>query len=194
MTKISPEIASWAEEVSHAVFRVSALVSHPRVRFELEGAAVGLVASLDAESIDKLERLVRLGEIIGFIKPVNASVLLRELKNLESAILEPIASGEDIDLEEIFEKPEKPSFGGGNRQSAIMEHIRQLPNGCRMRDLVAQFPEVSERTLRYDLQNLVASGLVTRVGTQGPTSFFRAEPHGRSFGEKSVTKGEIIAL
>ena len=51
-----------------------------------------------------------------------------------------------------------------------------------MRDLLIKFPEVSERTLRNDLQDLNAEGLVERLG-KGAFSSFRA-----------VTKHEIIAL
>ncbi len=68
------------------------------------------------------------------------------------------------------------------RQSAILEFIRQLPSGCRMKDLATRFPEVSERTLRNDLQTLSAEGFLERIG-KGPFGSFRA-----------VTKQEIIAL
>ena len=41
------------------------------------------------------------------------------------------------------------------RQSAVINRIKQgNGNGCRLKDLLAEFPDVSERTLRYDLQRL----------------------------------------
>lgn len=59
------------------------------------------------------------------------------------------------------------------RQSAILEKIRQSANGqIQLKDLIAAFPEVSERTMRYDLQKLCAQGLVERVGTGGPGSYY----------------------
>lgn len=58
------------------------------------------------------------------------------------------------------------------RQSAILEQMRQK-NDCRIKDLQGSFPEVSERTLRYDLQSLVEQGLIARVGSGGPGTYYR---------------------
>ena len=137
---------------------------------------------------------------------MNAEVLYRELDKLSSAIQSvihesAIGNDEEVDLEEVFaelacgepvepnsatsgneEKDEEISPHIANRQSAILEFIRQLPNGCRMRDLTGRFPEVSERTIRNDLQALLGERLIERAG-KGPFSSFRA-----------VTKQEIIAL
>jgi len=59
-----------------------------------------------------------------------------------------------------------------NRQSAIIEKIRQSGN-CRMGELIAAFPEVSERTIRYDIQSLVVKGTIERVGTGGVATFYK---------------------
>ena len=95
-----------------------------------------------------------------------------------------------VHKQEDEEKDIKINSNIANRQSAILSFIRQstsgrdgLPNGCRMRDLIVKFPEVSERTLRNDLHDLTTEGLVERVGSQGPFASFRG-----------VTKKEIIAL
>ena len=67
--------------------------------------------------------------------------------------------------------------GSGNgitatiRQSAILEKIRQSRN-LPLKDIIAAFPEVSERTMRYDLQKLCAQGLIERVGNGGPASYY----------------------
>jgi hypothetical protein len=58
------------------------------------------------------------------------------------------------------------------RQSAIVQKIRQSGN-CRMKDVIETFPEVSERTLRYDLERLVTEGVVEKVGQGGPSTFYR---------------------
>ena len=58
------------------------------------------------------------------------------------------------------------------RQSAILERIRQFGN-CRLKEIQEFIPKVSERTLRYDLQDLVDQGLVERVGSGGPATFYR---------------------
>jgi DeoR/GlpR family transcriptional regulator of sugar metabolism len=58
------------------------------------------------------------------------------------------------------------------RQSAILERIRQN-NNCRLKDVQEWLSDVSERTIRYDLQNLIGQGLVERLGNGGPATFYR---------------------
>lgn len=58
------------------------------------------------------------------------------------------------------------------RQSQIISAIRRNPN-ARMRDLLAALPGVSERTIRYDLERLVASGKIEREGVGGPATWYR---------------------
>ncbi|MCL5017579.1 MAG: DeoR family transcriptional regulator [Patescibacteria group bacterium] len=53
------------------------------------------------------------------------------------------------------------------RQGLITDKIRQLGR-ANLKDLVARFPGVSERTLRYDIQKLCDQGLVEKVGNGGP--------------------------
>ena len=60
------------------------------------------------------------------------------------------------------------------RQSAIVEKIRQNVS-CRLKDLQEFFPDVSERTLRYDLQGLTAHGLIERVGSGGPSTYYQVK-------------------
>lgn len=64
-------------------------------------------------------------------------------------------------------------FAATMRQSAILEKIRQSPDGqTQLKDIIAAFPETSERTMRYDLQKLCSQGLVDRVGSGGPGSYY----------------------
>jgi hypothetical protein len=57
------------------------------------------------------------------------------------------------------------------RQSEILEKIRQLGQ-VFIKDLIAEFPDVSERTLRYDLQKLCNQNLIERVGNSGPSTYY----------------------
>lgn len=61
------------------------------------------------------------------------------------------------------------------RYDAVIEKIRQFGNesGCQLKDIIAAFPDVSERTLRYDLQRACEQGVMERVGNGGPTSYYR---------------------
>lgn len=91
---------------------------------------------------------------------------------------------EGISAESVqHEKPQSNivSVGSAIRQSAILDKIKVacsdvgvgvMSKGCRMKDLIAEFPDVSERTLRYDLQRLLQHGSVQRVGNGGPASYY----------------------
>jgi hypothetical protein len=59
-----------------------------------------------------------------------------------------------------------------NRQSAILERIKQN-NDCRLKDIQEILPNVSERTIRYDLQKLCEQGMVERVGNGGPGGYYK---------------------
>jgi hypothetical protein len=59
------------------------------------------------------------------------------------------------------------------RQSTILSRIRQSGN-CRLKDIQDVLPNISERTIRYDLQTLVEQNLVQRIGNAGPLVFYRA--------------------
>lgn len=59
-----------------------------------------------------------------------------------------------------------------DRQARIVAAIRQNPD-ARMRDLLTSLPGVSERTIRYDLERLVASGAIEREGIGGPATRYR---------------------
>ncbi len=64
-------------------------------------------------------------------------------------------------------------INGTIRQSAILEKIRQTDNRqTQLKDLLAAFPEVSERTMRYDLQRLCNQGILERIGSGGPGSYY----------------------
>jgi hypothetical protein len=66
------------------------------------------------------------------------------------------------------------SFNAAMRQSAILEKMRQSGN-CRLKELQELLPETSERTLRYDVQNLMEQGLVERIGGGGPATYYKAK-------------------
>jgi hypothetical protein len=241
-----------AREIAYALFRVSFYVKRADLRNRLDALAVELLESSARTGVDSsvgninwtlgvisaLDSLVRLGHSIYEIEPVNATILVRELDNLNSAIRqfgnspfgeqlpnldslfssqknvvqENTSSGasmsseqvevpatisnanielgsypEKVDLNEFdsFENQESVSKKGGSgintaiRQAAIINRIKSMPagrqdagSGCRLKDLLAEFPDVSERTIRYDLQRLCEQGIIERVGNGGPASYY----------------------
>lgn len=74
-------------EIAWAVFRCSALVRQPKLRVELENAAIGLISPFGyTANLEQLEHLIRLAEAIGELKSINAKVLYRELNGVLEAI------------------------------------------------------------------------------------------------------------
>lgn len=227
-----------AREISYSLIRICFYVKRTDLRVSIEGSAFELLensARLSADnnpenlnkalaSVSVLDSLIRLGHSIYEIEPVNATILVRELDGLNSAIRQfgnyPYGNEELPNVESFFSKvpatiesqpqvqvqeemqpmsadrikltdfssdtpqPLKISLtednnGSGNsainvaiRQSAIINKIKEN-NSCRLKDLITGFPDVSERTLRYDLQRLCGQGVIERVGNGGPASYYR---------------------
>ena len=101
----------------------------------------------------------------------NRKTISQEAANLRSSFIENGDNGIDVSTN-----------GNGNhspvkaaiRQTAILERIRQNGN-CRLRDIEDVLQEASERTIRYDLQNLVEKGLIERMGNGGPATFYKVK-------------------
>lgn len=254
-----------AREISYSLIRVCFYIKRIDLRLSIERLSFELLensARLSADnnpdnlnkslaSISVLDSLVRLGHSIYEIEPVNATVLVRELDGLNSAIRQfgnyPYGEEQLPNIESFFSKvpvavepqlqeqaqdQKQQGFSGGDkvnlmdfssdaqparpfaslneseendntaresgnsainaairspygrslegRQPAIINKIKDSnPSagsgqaGCRLKDLVAEFPDVSERTLRYDLQRLCGQGIIERVGNGGPASYYR---------------------
>ncbi len=81
----------------------------------------------------------------------------------------------DLEKEEVEESVDDTDIK--MRQSAITDLVKLTGEGnCRLKDVIAAFPDVSERTLRYDLQKLCDQGVIERVGSSGPGSFYHLKP------------------
>jgi len=200
----SEQVLNHTHDIAFAIFRVARAIKNFKLKTSLEDAAVELVSDLKKGTVDKLLILVRLAASVNELKPVNAEVLERELKKLNEEIYRSmIGSREDIDLAKFFAQIQESTISGnpsgnvsgnesGNhpaiekaskiddsitdRQAAIVEFICRFPDDCRMKDIVAAFPEVSERTLRNDIQGLISEGVVERIGNSGPYTSFKLVP------------------
>jgi hypothetical protein len=106
-----------------------------------------------------------------FSKPEVAARPEKAMRHAEAA------RGEEPAIEPApmrMEQMQRPSSNDSAiRQSAILARIRQSGN-CRLKDIQDVLPNISERTIRYDLQTLVEQNLVQRIGNAGPLVFYRA--------------------
>jgi hypothetical protein len=172
-----------------------------------------------ARSLRVVECLVKFGGDVGMIGTPNVDVMTREIFALDAAIAErkTVAKTDEVNVAEIFSKPEdaprsvgepradepatepapmrmeqmprQPSNDSAIRQSAILARIRQSGN-CRLKDIQDVLPNISERTIRYDLQTLVEQNLVERIGNAGPLVFYRASRTER--GASHVEQGASV--
>lgn len=165
-----------AVEIAAATFRVAALVRHPRLRLELEEAAIILVKFLDEESAVRLERLVGLAEAIEEINEINADVLLRELDNFLDLLGQAFGqnlfvsgqdrrvSGQDGQDGQLLRRKWRRWGRTEERQAAVLDFIRGFPEPCPVQSIFLEFAFVSPRTLRRDIEELAGRGSLKRNG------------------------------
>jgi len=67
----------------------------------------------------------------------------------------------------------KSEAGLSERQEKIMKYFQENDE-ARLADLIKLFPDVSEKTVRNDLNGLVALGKISRRGSMGSGSFYKA--------------------
>ena len=199
-----------AQEISYAVVRIAPYIRRTELRQRIEKLAFQLLEDVSLQGFEfaikttaALENLINLGKSIYEVEPVNAKIIIGELKSLESAMRQIVGldpeGGATPDMGVFFSKvpaiiseennqeqmrqDSVAEVGNGNisgngivstmRQSAILEKIRQSENRqSQLKDLISAFPDVSERTMRYDLQKLCSQGLIERIGNGGPGSYY----------------------
>jgi hypothetical protein len=79
-------------------------------------------------------------------------------------------SGKPVSTEVNSGKMRK--LGARERREAILKLVEKR-NLCHIKDVLSTLPDTSARTLRYDIQKMVDKGVLERVGSGGPNSFFR---------------------
>jgi hypothetical protein len=153
--------------------------------------------------LDALHAVIKFSVDVNCVTIGNAAILVREIGNLKmiiagnytgvdiSNMFDPetiptsgavgVVSGSGLgggtiedfrDVESVESEFAEIGNKSEIRQSAILERIRQ--NGdCRLGDILAVLPEVSERTIRYDLESLVQRGIIERLGTGGRSTYYR---------------------
>lgn len=162
----------------------------------IEHAALGRASDL-RNVIDGARYMLHLGTNVGSVNIENAETIMRALDELGVEAERSFAAmPAPAKLEDIFDRPQNaeensviPADTGirvdqrvpkqasslktsGERQSVIFQKIRQSGN-CRLRDIQEVLPEVSERTIRYDIDYLIGNGLIERFGSGGPATFYR---------------------
>ena len=58
------------------------------------------------------------------------------------------------------------------RRDIIVQRVRENGN-CRVKEIQEILPDTSERTIRYDLQKLLETGKIERIGNGGPATYYK---------------------
>jgi len=101
----------------------------------------------------------------------NSAIRQKEPREAKISVLPKEPKQEKIEPREAKE-PKKNSAESNVRREAILSKIRQA-GSCRLRDIQEALPDISDRTLRYDIQELMVSGEVERIGGGGPATYYR---------------------
>lgn len=182
-----------AFEIAFILFRLGERIRQKLFSEKLQDLGISLLEQISANrfedssrSIRSIEQLLRLGAEVDLINRQSVEVIQEELKKINSAISElgPVREPAVAELKQSsgnspkaatqprIRQTDSSQAHGGDRQKDIAEKIRQMGT-CRMKDLQEAFPDISERTLRYDLGRLSEQGVVERLGNGGPNTFYR---------------------
>ncbi len=196
-------VAKKAYEIAYALFRISAKIVASSVKEKLESQAIELLFSVNTEeygnaakAIAAIDAFIKFALDLNMISIQNGDILLREIAALNEGLVECLDKSEEVDVSRLFSSSPQvsppvhseadpknlgPRFDlaarsnldkSGNRQVVILDKIRQSGN-CRFREIQDILPDCSERTIRYDLEELLERNLVERVGTGGPAISYR---------------------
>ena len=195
-------IAELVKELAIVLIRISAYVRRQRLAEKIESLAIQLVGDVNRsdfkgslDTVKEIAAFVSLGTKICEIEPTNSAIIIKELKDIEGQIRliaglpELRQIGKELERKEAKtvqtkeeETPKsdiKSEYNGINdnsaiRQSKIIDRIRQSGNGLQVgiKDILSLLSGVSERTVRYDLERLLAKGAIERMGGGGPGTYY----------------------
>ncbi len=113
---------------------------------------------------------LNLGKIFSkSVLPIKRQIADKQVRQPVQSETEQPQSGiaDEVIADEIADRnnEEGGSFKSELRQSAIIAKLQKVDN-CRLNELQELFPNISERTLRYDLEYLISSGFIERIGSR----------------------------
>jgi len=143
-------------------------------------AAIAGLANTDKEEVDIRGFFSEYPPIDHHAEPVGeeyfSSIGLSIEDNLgKKGSFDPAPAAVDASIEksdDLKKETSNPLIKSGMRQIAILDRIRQSGN-CRLRDILEILPDASERTIRYDLEDLIERNIIERVGAGGPSVYYR---------------------
>jgi len=135
-------------------------------------SAIRQIAGLDSRK----DELPDIKQIFSKEKVILSEVLKKKIsQNLPNSAIEQGSNPEKKEADSNdFRSENADSANSAIRQSAIVDLIRQFGNRqVQLKDVLGGFPALSERTIRYDLQKLCREGIIERIGSGGPGTYYK---------------------
>jgi len=105
-------------------------------------------------------------------KSGNVDSIKKSLANKVYEEKSPAKSGNESPAKSGNKSPVYGKISSVERKQVILSLLKDR-SLCHMSDISDILPDISNRTLRYDIQSLVEKNLVERLGSGGPNSFIR---------------------
>lgn len=116
------------------------------------------------EDIEVLKTYLRLAKHLGFIDNVNFLILCREYDNIKRAMVPPVKLQFRPPVENYQLKRENNASPNAlARQEKILKMLAEKGQ-AQVSDIIKEIPDVTKRTIRRDLDELLKKGRVSRVG------------------------------
>src|SRR3989344_5914990 len=186
-----------AREISYALIRVSFYVKRGDLRLELDNfnSAIRQYGNMPESGNDSASSLQNELPNISSIFSRYPIAVSNTIRNENSHNYKEPEYYRNNELNPLNSTNSEKVNSNGNsansamRQSAIIDKIKYgigssngdgvnnstNPLAIKLKDLITEFPDISERTLRYDLKRLCEQGIIEHVGNGGPASYYRLQ-------------------
>jgi hypothetical protein len=195
------KIRKQAQEISYIAIRLAQLTNNQELADRIEKACLAIIEGVygqkylnSIENTEVLEGIIAYGVNTSQITIDNGEELIKRTVNLKDLLIEGHSTTEErFKIEAtlaMLPEPHKRGKGqSGNttaklpdgktrqgpkanqRQGKIVELLRQKGK-LQLKEIINSFPEISERTVRYDLTHLCDEKKIIREGNGGPANFY----------------------
>lgn len=126
------------------------------------------------KNLTAIESLLELSRLVYQMEAAAVQLMIFDLQRLYYEITKEDTKTQKNELRNEHHSSNSvlPDLNSEVRSTAIITKIKEYytlhGNGCGLKELKGAFPDISDRTLQYDLQKLINQGVIIRSGTRGP--------------------------
>ena len=123
--------------------------------------ALAILENPESKDIEVLEKYLELAKWQGWIDSMNFLIIIKELEKIKNGII----AKPEISVFELRHKEIAPASRGefSVRQKRILQFLEKTEK-VQVQDIIKEMPNVTKRTIRRDLDDLLKKGEITRIG------------------------------